>query len=180
MKQMKKKSMITAIAAAAVVIVALGAAFVAVRPGASGTQTAGTQAEETEGTAVPAEAQETTAAASGDYVTFDWFMTASALPEVWDLGEFMETYMPDSHIFTDYPEDVKNEVIRRYGGWYFYSSHIVSDDAAEIWGYPEGTEDYYNALKYSDQFSIFINAAYAEQLGVDVKSIDTEEKLLDL
>lgn len=239
---MKKKSVITAIAAAAVVIAALGAAFVAVRPGASGTQTAGTQAAATEGTATPAEAQETTAAASGDYVTFDWFMTASALPEVWDLeqpifkaitdatgctpsmtvpaedadtklnlmitnndlpdlmtlnnedlihelieadlvwdlGEFMETYMPDSHIFTDYPEDVKNEVIRRYGGWYFYSSHIVSDDAAEIWGYPEGTEDYYNALKYSDQFSIFINAAYAEQLGVDVKSIDTEEKLLDL
>jgi putative aldouronate transport system substrate-binding protein len=99
---------------------------------------------------------------------------------VWDLGEFMETYMPESHIFEDFPQDVKDEVIRRYGGWYFYPSHMKSDDAAEIWGYPEGTEEYYNALKYSDQFSIFVNAEYAEQLGIDVKSIDTEEKLLDL
>lgn len=179
---------------------------------------------------------------NGENVTFDWFLTASALPEiwdleqpifkaitdatgctpkvtvpaedadtklnlmmtnnqlpdlmtlgnddlifelieadkVWDLGEFMQTYMPESHIFKDYPEDVKNEVIRRYGGWYFYSSHIMSDDAAEIWGYPEGTEDYYEAMKYSDQFSIFISSEYASQLDVDVKSIDTEEKLLDL
>lgn len=99
---------------------------------------------------------------------------------VWDFGEFMKTYLPNSHIFSDYPEDVKNEVIRRYGGWYFYSSHMVSDDAAEIWGYPEGTKDYYEALKYSDQFSIFINTEYAAQLGIDVKSIDTEEKLLDV
>ena len=189
-------------------------------------------------TAVPAMGVQ----AAEENVTFDWFVTASALPEiwdleqpifkaitdatgctpsvtvpaedadtklnlmitnnnlpdlmtlnnddlihemieadlVWDLGEFMETYMPDSHIFTDYPEDVKNEVIRRYGGWYFYSSHMMSDDAEKIWGYPEGTEDYYEALKYSDQFSIFINSEYASQLGIDVKSIDTEEKLLDL
>ena len=99
---------------------------------------------------------------------------------VWDLGEFMETYLPESHIFEDFPEDVKNEIIRRYGSWYFYPSHIVSNDAAEIWGYPEGTEAYYEALKYSDQFSVFINTAYAAQLGVDVKSVDTEEKLMDL
>lgn len=226
---MKKKSIIAAVAAAVVVVAVVGTAFVAMRPASSGTA----QTTETEETA--------SAETAEGNVTFDWFLTASALPEiwdleqpifkaitdatgctpavtipaedadtklnlmitnndlpdlmtlnnddliyelieadlVWDLGEFMETYMPDSHIFIDYPEDVKNEVIRRYGGWYFYSSHIVSDDAAEIWGYPEGTEDYYEALKYSDQFSIFINAAYAEQLGIDVKSIDTEEKLLD-
>ena len=99
---------------------------------------------------------------------------------VWDLGEFMETYMPDSHIFEDFPQDVKDETIRRYGGWYFYPSHIISDGAAGIWGYPEGTEEYYQNLKYSDQFSVFINTEYATQLGIDVKSIDTEEKLFDL
>ncbi|HJC25562.1 MAG TPA: hypothetical protein H9761_18015 [Candidatus Eisenbergiella merdavium] len=230
---MKKTSVIAAAAAVVVVIAAVGAAFVAMRP-ASGA-----------GAETAAATGETEAVSSGTAegnVTFDWFLTASALPEiwdleqpifreitaatgctpavtipaedadtklnlmitnndlpdlmtlnnddliyelieadlVWDLGEFMETYLPDSHIFTDYPEDIKNEVIRRYGGWYFYSSHMVSDDAAEIWGYPEGTEDYYEAQKYSDQFSIFINAAYAQQLGIDVKSIDTEEKLLEV
>lgn len=193
-------------------------------------------------TASEAEAPDTATPTDGEYVSFDWFLTASALPEVWDLeqpifkaitdatgctpavsvpaedadtklnlmitnndlpdlmtlnnddliyelinadlvwdlGEFMETYMPESHIFTDYPQDIKDEVIRRYGGWYFYSSHMISDDAAKIWGYPEGTEDYYEELKYSDQFSIFINSEYAKQLNIDVKSIDTEEKLLDV
>ena len=99
---------------------------------------------------------------------------------VWELDEFMKTYMPESHIFETYPEDVKQDIIDKYGAWYYYTSHMISDDGAEIWGYPEGTEDYYEAMKYSDQFSIFVSTAYAEQLGIDVKSIDTEEKLLDL
>lgn len=99
---------------------------------------------------------------------------------VWDLGEFMQTYMPESHLLTNYPEDIKNEVVRRYGGWYFYSSHMKSDDGAAIWGYPAGTEDYYIAQKYSDQFSIFVSADVAERLNIDVKAINTEEKLLEV
>lgn len=99
---------------------------------------------------------------------------------VWDLGEFMQTYMPESHLLTDYPADVKATVVKRWGGWYFYSSHMNSDDGAAFWGYPAGTEDYYEALKYGDQFSVFINSAVAKQLNIDVKSINTEEKLLEL
>lgn len=180
--------------------------------------------------------------ASAENVTFDWFITASALPStwdldqpifkaitdatgctpsvsipaedadtklnlmmvngdlpdlitmnnddltheliqaglVWDLGEFMQTYMPESHILKDYPQDVKNEVTRIYNGWYFYSSHMKTEDGAAIWGYPAGTEEYYEAQKYSDQFSIFINAAVAKQLNIDVKAIDTEEKLMEV
>ena len=97
---------------------------------------------------------------------------------VWDLGEFMQTYMPESHIFTSFPEDVKEALIQRDGGWYSYPSHMVSEDASAIWGYPEPLVEYYQSMKYSDQFSVFINAEYANQLGIDVKAIDTEEKLL--
>ncbi|MCI9142975.1 MAG: extracellular solute-binding protein [Lachnospiraceae bacterium] len=236
---MKKKALVFGVAAMLGMISVLGTGCGKAENTPSGSTSAGMESSgETSGQGSSAEA----GGAAGENVSFDWFLTASALPEiwdleqpifkaitdatgctpkvtvpaedadtklnlmltnnnlpdlmtlgnddlifelieadkVWDLGEFMQTYLPESHIFTDYPEDVKNEVIRRYGGWYFYSSHIVSDDAAEIWGYPEGTEDYYEAMKYSDQFSIFISSEYAKQLNIDVKSIDTEEKLLDV
>lgn len=99
---------------------------------------------------------------------------------VWNLDEFTQKYMADSHIHQDFPQDIKDELIRRNGGWYSYPSHIVTDDAAKIWGYPEPLVEYYTAMKYSDQFSIFVNRAAAEQLQIDVKSIDSEEKLLAL
>ena len=99
---------------------------------------------------------------------------------VWDLGEFMTTYLPDSDFLARFPEDIKAGLISKYGGWSSYPSHMVSSDAAEIWGYPDSLRDYYTNMVYSDQFSIFVYKDYAEQLGIDVKSVDTEEKLLDL
>lgn len=236
---MKKKGLVLGLAAILGIMPVLGTGCGKTEDTPSGQTSVGTEAS---GEVSTQESSSKTSGETGENVSFDWFMVASALPEiwdleqpifkaitdatgctpnmtipaedadtklnlmltnndlpdlmtlgnddlifelieadkVWDLGEFMQTYMPESHLLTDYPEDVKNEVIRRYGGWYFYSSHIVSDDAAEICGYPEGTEEYYEAVKYSDQFSIFINSACAEQMNIDVKSIDTEEKLLDL
>ena len=99
---------------------------------------------------------------------------------VWDFGELMETYVPDSHIFTDFPEDIKKALEYRDGGWYSYPSHMVSDGATDIWGYPEPLKDYYSVIKYDDQFSIFISSEYADQLDIDVKAVNTEDKLFEV
>lgn len=38
--------------------------------------------------------------------------------KVWDLEEFFEKYLPGSHILKDFPEDVKEQLIKRDGGFY--------------------------------------------------------------
>ena len=37
--------------------------------------------------------------------------------KVWDMQTFLETYAPDSHLLTDFPEDIKQALIDTYGGW---------------------------------------------------------------
>lgn len=99
---------------------------------------------------------------------------------VWELDEFLQTYLPDSHLLQDFPQDVKTALTARDGGWYSYASHITSDDANAIWGIPDSLAEYVNEQKYANQFSIFFRKEYLEQIDVDVKDIDTEEKLLEV
>ena len=100
---------------------------------------------------------------------------------VWDLEELMRTYMPDSHIFTDLPQDIKDGLIKKYGGWYAFPSHIKTKDGAAIWGYPtEEIAENYNNQTCSDQFSFFFNTEVLKTLNIDVKSINTEEKLFEV
>ncbi|GHU67995.1 hypothetical protein FACS1894184_08960 [Clostridia bacterium] len=68
---------------------------------------------------------------------------------------------------------------KRDSGWYNYASHVSSDGAAEIWGAPEALADYLDAQKYANQFSIFFRQDYLDIVGVNVKDITTEAKLLD-
>ena len=98
---------------------------------------------------------------------------------VWELEEFLQTYLPDSHLLKDYPQDVKAALTARDGGWYSYASHIASNDADAIWGVPDSQAEYLEGLKYANQFSIFFRTEYLVQLGINVKDIDTEEKLLE-
>lgn len=61
---------------------------------------------------------------------------------VWDMGELLSTYVPDSPLVNGgYPEDVKNALIDRDGGWYAFPSHIRSADGRAIWGLNPATED---------------------------------------
>ena len=98
---------------------------------------------------------------------------------VWELEEFLQTYLPDSHLLKDYPQDVKAALTARDGGWYSYASHIASNDADAIWGVPDSQAEYLEGLKYANQFSIFFRTEYLVQLGINVKDIATEEKLLE-
>lgn len=48
--------------------------------------------------------------------------------EVWKIDELMEAYLPESHLLSDYPADVKEQLIRRDGGWYGLISNLHSED----------------------------------------------------
>jgi hypothetical protein len=44
--------------------------------------------------------------------------------KVWRLDEFLEQYCADSHLLTDFPEDMKQKQIREYGGRYAFVNTI--------------------------------------------------------
>ncbi len=99
---------------------------------------------------------------------------------VWDLEELLKTYVPDSHLLTAFPEDIQNALIKRDGGWYSYPSHMNSDDAAKIYGYPnKEIEEYYKNTKYDNTYGIYLYKEYVDKLGIDVEQIKTEKDLMD-
>lgn len=100
---------------------------------------------------------------------------------VWDLDELLKTYVPDSHLFKNFPADLKENLVERDGGWYTYPSHMNSEDYESIWGYcDEETEEFYRATKYDNRNSIFLRKAYLEQLNINVNDIKTEQDLMDV
>ncbi len=100
---------------------------------------------------------------------------------VWDLDELLKTYVPESHLFTHFPADLKQSIIDRDGGWYCYPSHMSSEGYESIWGYcDEDTEEFYKATKYDNRNGIFLRKAYLDQLGIDVNTIKTEQDLMDV
>ena len=100
---------------------------------------------------------------------------------VWDLDELLKTYVPESHLFTHFPADLKQSIIDRDGGWYCYPSHMSSEGYESIWGYcDEDTEEFYKATKYDNRNGIFLRKAYLDQLEIDVNTIKTEQDLMDV
>lgn len=96
--------------------------------------------------------------------------------KVWKLDEFLETYKPDSHLLKEYPEDILYELEKRDGGWYALPSHIISQDAVEIW--KPSSECYEELFLYEDSRTVFWNNALLESLGLKAEDLDTEGKIL--
>ena len=97
--------------------------------------------------------------------------------KVWRLDEFLEKYCPDSHILKDFPEDIKQALIKRDGAWYAYPSHINSADARKIW---EPCDQYYwDLTNYSDNNGIMWNRDLLEQLGISVDELSTETQVME-
>ncbi len=98
---------------------------------------------------------------------------------VWDIQELMETYYPEAQMLKEFPEDLMEAMVKRDGGLYCYPSHMVTDDAAEIYGYPtEEIGAYYEASKYDNPCAIYLYKEYVDQLGIDVDAIQTEADLM--
>lgn len=96
--------------------------------------------------------------------------------KVWRLDEFLAQHCPDSHLLSDFPEDMKNEQIRQYGGWYAYPSNINSDDAREIWKEP--TSYYGDLVRYRQNYGILWNRALLEQAGLSEDFLQTQSQVL--
>lgn len=100
--------------------------------------------------------------------------------QVWDLQEFFETYLPDARILNgSFPEDIKQKLIDRDGGWYALPSHIISNDNAEIWPVPDSTKEYWKGMDNSHQHTWVVNRQIMEEYGIEEESLLTEQGLLD-
>lgn len=95
--------------------------------------------------------------------------------KVWDLEEFFETYLPDSHILRDFPQDVLKMLKERDGGWYAWPSHIDSDDAREQW--PPSAECYADEKEYLWNCGIIWNKKLLDELGISIQQLQTKEQV---
>lgn len=96
--------------------------------------------------------------------------------KVWEIDEFLKKYKPDSHLLTDFPEDIKQELIKRDGAWYVYPSHLNSADTREIW--KPCSQFWMDVVEYNDNNAIIWNNDLLKKLNLNVEELQTEEQIL--
>ncbi|MDQ0116804.1 extracellular solute-binding protein [Paenibacillus harenae] len=96
--------------------------------------------------------------------------------KVWELEEFLKKYDPESHLLKDFPADVKEQMVKHYGGWYAIGSHMVSDDAREV--YPPSSDYFADVAKYSENKGVIVNSNLLKEAGIELSSLKTEEGVL--
>lgn len=96
--------------------------------------------------------------------------------KVWKMEEFLKTYCPDSHLLKEFPEDIKQELIKRDGDWYAYPSHMNSEDSRIVWKPASKFYEDWNA--YSDNNGIIWNKALLEEAGLKAEELNTEEEVM--
>lgn len=92
--------------------------------------------------------------------------------KVWTMEEFYETYDPESHIINNFPEDIKQAVIRKFGDWYSFPSHQESKDSREI--YPITSEKFVDNVTKGRNTSIMFNRTLMEALNITEEDVRTE------
>lgn len=94
----------------------------------------------------------------------------------WDLEEFFQTYLPDAQILKNFPEDVKQGLIKRDGAWYAFPSHLAVGEVTEIW--KPSSECYQDLVKYSSNSGIIWNKKILQELGLNVEELRTQEQVM--
>ena len=87
----------------------------------------------------------------------------------------MTTYDPDSWILQDYPEDHKQALIDRDGGWYSIASHIETPDNRKI--YPPDDECWVDVVEKGSNSCIMLTRALWMHLVLQREMVSTEEVL---
>ncbi len=108
-----------------------------------------------------------------DEITINQLVTSG---KVWKMEEFLEKYLPESHLLQDFPEDVKEGMIKRDGDWYAYPSHLSCGDVTKIW--PPSSQCYQDMVDYGYNNGIIWNKRLLEELGLNVDSLKTEDQVL--
>ncbi|MCI8695867.1 MAG: extracellular solute-binding protein [Lachnospiraceae bacterium] len=96
--------------------------------------------------------------------------------EVWKIDELMETYLPDSHLLTDYPEDVKEKLIHRDGGWYGLASNLHSEENKKRYGQPDAFWE--EMQRQKSDYGIIWNRALLKRMGISLNQLGTEEEVI--
>ena len=96
--------------------------------------------------------------------------------EVWRIDELMETYLPDSHLLTDYPEDVKEKLVQRDGGWYGLLSNLHSEENKKRYGQPDAFWE--EMQRQKSDYGIIWNKALLKRMGISLNHLGTEEEVI--
>ncbi|WP_199615843.1 extracellular solute-binding protein [Paenibacillus alkalitolerans] len=96
--------------------------------------------------------------------------------KVWELEEFLKKYDPESHLLKDFPEDVKQQMNKHYGGWYAIGSHMVSDEARKT--YPPSSDYFADVAKYAENKGVLVNANILKEAGIELSDLKTEDGVL--
>lgn len=91
---------------------------------------------------------------------------------VFTMEELLQTYDAESHLLTDFPEDIKQKLVDTYGGWYSLPSHLESPDMREVYT-PRGI--YLDGLNYGHNSAIMFNETIMNELGITLDDVQTEE-----
>lgn len=93
--------------------------------------------------------------------------------KVWNMEEFLQTYDPESHLLKDFPSDIKNAMINKWGGWYSFPSHMESAEHREK--YPMSCEIFEYNVTVGQNSAIMFNTAIMDELGITQADVQTEE-----
>ena len=92
--------------------------------------------------------------------------------KVWEVEEFLQTYAPDSHLLTEFPQDIKDAVVYKFGGWYSLPSHLESSDLREKYTITE--QAYIDNVTKGHNSAIMFNQAIMDELGITREDVQTE------
>lgn len=94
----------------------------------------------------------------------------------WGIEEFFAKYLPDAQIIKNFPEEVKQGLIKRDGGWYAYPSHLAVGEIEKIW--PPSSECYADMVEYGSNTGIIWNKSLLEELNLKVEDLRTDEQVM--
>ena len=106
----------------------------------------------------------------------DIYKQLVAADMVWDMKTFLETYDPESHLLTDFPEDIKEALTDTYGGWYSYPSHMESADNRE--NFPPDDQVWVDVVEYGSNGCIMFNKDIMDALDITEEDVRTESGFL--
>ncbi|WP_199615808.1 extracellular solute-binding protein [Paenibacillus alkalitolerans] len=96
--------------------------------------------------------------------------------KVWNLDEFLKEYDPQSRLLTDFPADLKEHIVQRFGGWYYIPSHMASADLKEM--YPPSSSYFADSGKYGKNQGVMVKTKLLEQAGLTLDDLKTESGFL--
>lgn len=96
----------------------------------------------------------------------------AASGKVWDMESFLMEYDPTSHLLTDFPQDIRDVLCDRYGGWYAIPSDMHSADNRELYPPCDAAYDELSA-KLNDHVILF-NTKIMKALGITQEDVRTQ------